>query len=93
MHRRHLLLAATALVAVPRLEAYAQGSGGGQGDPIRPLVLITRPQAAAPAAYQAAELVGEPLCDREPQPKSLAGASLAIARLKELFEQARLVVL
>ncbi|MFT8245785.1 ABC transporter substrate-binding protein [Roseomonas sp. BN140053] len=55
MHRRHLLLAATALVAVPRLEAHAQG----QGDPIRPIVLITRPQAAAPAPYQAAELIAQ----------------------------------
>jgi peptide/nickel transport system substrate-binding protein len=56
MHRRSFLLAATALTALPRLPAWAQAA---QGDPIRPLVLITRPQAAAPAAYQAAELVAQ----------------------------------
>ncbi len=56
MNRRSVLLAATALTALPRLPALAQGA---PGDPIRPLVLITRPQASAPAAYQAAELVAQ----------------------------------
>jgi len=56
MRRRQVLLAATALCALPRPEAWAQPASG---DPIRPLVLITRPQAAAPAAYQAAELIAQ----------------------------------
>ncbi|SFK23996.1 ABC transporter substrate-binding protein [Falsiroseomonas stagni] len=56
MNRRSVLLAATALTALPRLPALAQGA---PGDAIRPLVLITRPQASAPAAYQAAELVAQ----------------------------------
>lgn len=56
MNRRTLLLAATSLTALPHLEALAQA---GQGDPIRPLVLLTRPQAGAPAAYQAAELIAQ----------------------------------
>jgi peptide/nickel transport system substrate-binding protein len=55
MRRRQLLLAASALTALPQIEALAQSAG----DPIRPLVLITRPQAAAPAAYQAAELIAQ----------------------------------
>ncbi|UFN48922.1 ABC transporter substrate-binding protein [Roseomonas sp. OT10] len=56
MRRRQLLLAATSLTALPHLPAAAQGA---PGDPIRPIVLITRPQAAAPAAWQAAELIAQ----------------------------------
>lgn len=56
MNRRSVLLAATALTALPRLPALAQGA---PGDAIRPLVLITRPQAAAPAPFQAAELIAQ----------------------------------
>ncbi|UFN48917.1 ABC transporter substrate-binding protein [Roseomonas sp. OT10] len=36
--------------------ALAQGAAG---DPIRPIILLTRPQAAAPAAWQAAELLAQ----------------------------------
>ncbi|NKE44104.1 twin-arginine translocation pathway signal protein [Roseomonas frigidaquae] len=61
MNRRAMLLAASALTGLSRLplgggSAQAQAA---QGDPIRPLVLLTRPQAAAPAAYQAAELIAQ----------------------------------
>lgn len=56
MRRRPFLLAATALGGLSYPPAWAQAA---QGDPIRPLVLITRPQAAAPAAYQAAELIAQ----------------------------------
>ncbi|WP_376091828.1 ABC transporter substrate-binding protein [Roseomonas sp. CCTCC AB2023176] len=55
MRRRDFLLAASSLTAAPMLPAWSQATGA--GDPIRPLVLLTRPQAAAPAAFQAAELI------------------------------------
>ena len=43
------------LAALPVLPAIAQQAG----DAVRPLVLLTQPQAASPQDYQAAEMTAE----------------------------------
>lgn len=53
MNRRSLLLSATAAPALAAWPALAQAAG----DPVRKLVIISRPQSNNPQAWQAAELI------------------------------------